>query len=194
LTNLLEKNTAIIFNECNAFAIQNCLNITPTGQPIIITGNGLFVVTGTAPNPVIPILNPRFGAISDMNSNIQRAVSKSKTIFKTKTEKKMTTSGNGNQTKAGQISGIINKIKRTKQGISESNQGDLKTEYINNLISTTVKSILQKKLITPIKLPQGILNLFAQQIAQKTIIGENNYGYYDLNLLIIQTILKTINF
>lgn len=191
---VLEKNIAIIYNECQLFAQQNCLPTTPSGQPIQISGNGFYIISGPVPNPQVGIINLRFLNQSNLDANIQSVINKSNSIFKSRSEKKISTNGDGMQSKGGNIGKLINEIRQTKSNITDSNAGDLRTKYINDLISITVKDILKKKLITPIKLPPATLNTFATQIVQKTITGESNYGYYDLNLLIVQTILKTINF
>lgn len=194
MKDILEKNSLIIYNECKNLASQICSNITPSGHPIIISGNGIYVISGLAPNPTLGILNPRFLNQSNVDDYILQALNKSNKIFKAKAKKSISTLGGGSTSKIGSIVNVVNTIKRTKKNISVDNQDQLKQIYIEGTIRATVKDILKLRLITPLKLPQSSISLYSKQVCQKTIVSDTNYGLYDLNLLMIETIIKSINF
>lgn len=191
-SNLLELNVAIISNETKILASQICLPITPSGHPYQITGNGIYVIAGPVPNPVAGILNPRFLRQTDVELNIQQAYSKINSTFKKKSKSNKSTLGDGISNKSGSISSVISKIKRLKK--NSPNSADLRKLYIDEVIKATVKDILRQKLITPLRLPPSTLSIYAKQVVNKTIISDTDYGLYDLNIIIVETILKTINF
>ena len=188
--NLINTNVAIIYNETMTLVQQICTNRTVSGHPIIIAGYDTFTIVGIPPNPVAGIINVRFGHFTSISQNINSIQSKVNKIFKNKEKVKGIGDGSGKKSQNSTVKKIINEINNAKN----NDPSTTKNIYVKSIIENTCNDVILKRLVTPIRLPNSILQVYAKQILMKTQSPDESYGYDQLNELIIFTILKTINF